>query len=119
MVDVGASIIARLKTKGREEGLQLQLLLNLFCQEEILRRISKSKYCENLILKGGLLLYTLSEFASRPTIDADYLLKNHSNDRAAIEKMIHEITYIPSDNDYIQFEVSGIEVIAEHRETME
>lgn len=80
MADISASILARLKQRAKKDGLQLQLLLNLFCQEEFLRRMSKSKYSDNLILKGGLLLYSISEFTSRPTMDADYLLKNYSND---------------------------------------
>jgi len=41
VADLGASVIARLKRKADQEGLQLQLLLNLFCQEEFLRRIQK------------------------------------------------------------------------------
>jgi hypothetical protein len=49
MVDTGASVIARLKQKAQKEGIQLQLFLNLFCQEEFLRRIQKSKYREKLI----------------------------------------------------------------------
>ena len=60
--DIGASIIARLKNKSQKERLPLQLLLNLFCQEEILRRIGKSRFSDNLILKGGFLLYSLSGF---------------------------------------------------------
>jgi hypothetical protein len=62
MIDVAASVIARLKSKAQKKGLQLQLLLNLFCQEEFLRRIQKSKYKKNLILKGGFLLYSISQF---------------------------------------------------------
>jgi len=54
--DIGASVIARLKNKAKQERLQLQLLLNLFCQEEILRRIGKSRFCDNLILKADLQL---------------------------------------------------------------
>lgn len=73
MADIAASILARLKNKSKEKGIQLQQLLNLFCQEEFIRRLSQSKYKDNLILKGGFLLYTISEFTTRPTVDADYL----------------------------------------------
>ncbi|WP_281421860.1 hypothetical protein [Clostridium thailandense] len=41
MINKGASIVAKLKNKALKEGLQLQLLLNLFCQEEFLRIIGK------------------------------------------------------------------------------
>ena len=46
MNDLGASVIARLKLRAAKDGFQLQLLLNLFCQEEFLRRISISKFNE-------------------------------------------------------------------------
>ena len=85
VANTAKSVIARLKNLSREQGIPLQQLLNLFCQEEFIRRLSHSSYRENLILKGGYLLYSISGFTTRPTIDADYLLKNHSNDLKAIE----------------------------------
>lgn len=114
--DIGASVIARLKNKGQKEGLQLQLLLNLFCQEEFLRRIGKSRFSDNLILKGGFLLYTLSGFKSRPTMDADYLLKNESNNIENIKTLILEVVSILDKNDFIKFEIKSLEPIAEQRE---
>ena len=57
MADVAASVLARLKNKAAKSGRSYQLCLQLFCQEEFLRRLEKSKYAENLVLKGGLFLY--------------------------------------------------------------
>ena len=54
MPDVAASVLARLKNKANESGRTYQLCLQLFCQEEFLRRLEESKYAENLVLKGGL-----------------------------------------------------------------
>lgn len=116
MADTGASVIARLKMRGQKDGLQLQLLLNLFCQEEFLRRIQKSQYSENLVLKGGFLLYSISGYGSRPTIDADYLLKNYSNEMSEIEKMVSNIMRLQLENDFIRYEIRSLEAIAEHRE---
>lgn len=116
MTDIGASVIARLKARGQKDGLQLQLLLNLFCQEEFLRRIQKSQYSENLILKGGFLLYSISGFSSRPTIDADYMLKNYSNEMDEVKKMVCGIIGLHLDNDFLKFEIKSFEAIAEHRE---
>ena len=78
MKDVVASILARLKNQAKASNLSYQMCLQLFCQEEFLRRLSGSNYKENLILKGGFLLYSISGFTTRPTVDADYLLKNYS-----------------------------------------
>ena len=48
-----------------------QLCLQLFCHEEFLRRPEKSGYAENLVLKGGLFIYSLTDFDSRVTVDVD------------------------------------------------
>lgn len=46
------SILQKLKNKAQESELSFQLVLQLFCQEEFLRRLSYSEYQSNLILKG-------------------------------------------------------------------
>src|SRR5690554_3884134 len=116
MADHAASLIARLKIRAKERGLQLQLLLNLFCQEEFLRRISNSLYSDQLILKGGFLLYSISGFESRPTIDADYLIRRYKNDVEEVVKMVQHIIDVPSEYDFIQFSIRSSEKISLHRE---
>ena len=113
MGNIEASVIARLKNKSKEQGIPLQQLLNLFCQEEFIRRLSKSDYKEKVILKGGFLLYSISGFAARPTVDADYLLRNYPNDMDAVEKLVKKIISSPSKNDFIKFEIRRIETIRE------
>ena len=76
MADIAASVLTRLKNKANQSGRSYQLCLQLFCQEEFLRRLEKSKYAENLVLKGGLFLYSVTNFDSRVTVDVDFLLKN-------------------------------------------
>lgn len=44
MADMAASVLARLKNKAKENGRSYQLCLQLFCQEEFLRRLEKYKY---------------------------------------------------------------------------
>jgi hypothetical protein len=114
--NIEASVLARLKNKSKEQGIPLQQLLNLFCQEEFIRRLSVSNYKEKLILKGGLLLYSISGFTARPTVDADYLLKNYPSDPDAVGDLVKEIISSPSKNDFIQFEVRRLETISEIRE---
>lgn len=69
MADAAASVLARLKNKAAQSGRSYQLCLQLFCQEEFLRRVEKSKYAENLVLKGGLFIYSLTDFDSRVTVE--------------------------------------------------
>ena len=75
-----ASALARLKNQARTEGINYQMCLPLFFQEEFLLRLSHSKYRENLVLKGGMFIYTLTAFKSRPTRDMDFLMRSLSDD---------------------------------------
>lgn len=61
-----ASVLARLKNQAQKEGIHNQMALQLFMQEEFLRRLAMSKYKENFVLKGGMFIYILTEFKSRP-----------------------------------------------------
>jgi predicted nucleotidyltransferase component of viral defense system len=114
-MDIGASILAKLKNKSQTSGMPYQVHLRLFCQEEFLRRLSLSKYVDNLILKGGLFIFTLSGFESRATIDIDFLLKQIPSSINTLQRIITEIINTSSGNDFIIFEISGIEEISPQR----
>ena len=115
LMDIGASVLAKLKNKSKNSGMSFQVHLRLFCQEEFLRRLSLSNYVDNLILKGGLFIYILSGFKSRATIDIDFLLKQMSSSIKDVQKIISEIINTPSGNNYISFEIDGIEEITPQR----
>ena len=112
MADIAASVLARLKNKAAESGRSYQLCLQLFCQEEFLRRLEKSKYAENLVLKGGLFLYTLTDFDSRVTVDVDFLLRQIPNTPEQLRPILEEIITVPTDNDFVTFEIKDVAPIA-------
>jgi predicted nucleotidyltransferase component of viral defense system len=116
VVDKAASLLGRLKNLSMHKEIPLQQTLNLYCQEEFIRRLSKSRFKDNLILKGGFLLYSLSGFETRPTIDADYLLRKHDNDENSIRIMVREILNVETENVYIKFEIRSLEKINEIKE---
>lgn len=112
MADKASSVLARLKNKAKESGRSYQLCLQLFCQEEFLRRLEKSKYADNFVLKGGLFIYALTEFESRVTMDIDFLLQRLPNTPEQLQPIIEEIINTETDNDYVTFEIKSIEPIA-------
>lgn len=114
-MDMGASVIARLKNKAKETGKPFQLHLQLFCQEEFLRRLAASCYAENLVLKGGLFIYTLTNFESRATVDIDFLLQQFPGRIENIKRMVDEIISVDSGNDFITFTSRGFETISPQR----
>jgi len=115
MKDVGASVLARLRNKAKESGISYQQCLQLFFQEEFLRKLSKSNYAENLILKGGLFIYTLTNFESRATVDVDFLLRPQPNSFDDVCNMIGEILSVSTGNDYINMEAKNFEEISPQR----
>ena len=50
MADKAASVLTKLKNKAKESGRSYQLCLQLFCQEEFLRRLENSRYANNFVL---------------------------------------------------------------------
>ena len=112
MADIAASVLARLKNRAQISGRSYQLCLQLFCQEEFLRRLEKSKYAENLVLKGGLFIYSLTDFDSRVTVDVDFLLKQMPNTPEQLKTVLEEIIATPTGNDFITFEIRDVAPIA-------
>jgi predicted nucleotidyltransferase component of viral defense system len=97
MKDLGASILARLKMSADKRGEGYQRVLRYFFQEELIRRLSKSKYANNLILKGGLFIFNYTNFDSRSTVDVDFSAKNLDNSFENMEKVIAEILSVQTD----------------------
>ena len=107
MTDRSASVLARLKNKANETGRSYHLCLQLFCQEEFLRRLQKSQYSDNFVLKGGLFLYALTEFDSRATVDIDFLIRNMPNTPEKLEAVVREIIKSDTGNDFVSFELKS------------
>lgn len=112
MGDRASSVLAKLKNKASETGRSYQLCLQLFCQEEFLRRLEKSKYVDNFILKGGLFIYSLTEFDSRVTVDVDFLLRKIHNTPEQLRKIVEEIINVDTGNDFVTFEIKDVAPIA-------
>ena len=115
MADKAASVLAKLKNKAKASGVSYQQCLQLFVQEEFLRKLSKSGYEDNLILKGGLFIYTLTNFESRATIDVDFLLRAASNSIEDVKELINKVINTPTGNDYIAMTAKGFEEISPQR----
>jgi len=114
-MDKAKSVIAKLKNKSKQSGNSLQLHMQLFCQEELLRRLSLSKYRDNFVLKGGLLIYTLTNFESRPTVDMDFLLRNMGTREDELYSAVEEIIGIETGNEFVEFEIQKTEKITLER----
>ncbi len=115
MADKAASVLAKLKNKAKASGISYQQCLQLFFQEEFLRKLAGSKYADNFILKGGLFIYTLTNFESRATVDVDFLMRGLNNDLARMDEILAEILAVDTGNDFMNFKASKTEPIALQR----
>ena len=115
MADMAASVLAKLKNKAKDSGISYQQCLQLFFQEEFLRRLAGSKYSDNFVLKGGLFIYTLTNFESRATVDVDFLMRGLNNDLARMDEIITEILSVDTGNDFVNFKAGKTEPIAVQR----
>ncbi|WP_242861317.1 nucleotidyl transferase AbiEii/AbiGii toxin family protein [Acetivibrio ethanolgignens] len=95
MADIAASVLAKLRNKAKASGISYQQCLQLFVQEEFLRKLSK--------------------FESRATIDVDFLLRGYSNTIDDVKELICKIIATPTGNDYIEMRAKGFEKISPQR----
>ena len=83
--NMAASVLTRLKNQSKEEGIPFQMVLQLFAQEEFLRKLSLS---------------------------IDFLIKNLHGSLENIEQTMRDICNTSTGNDFITLEVLGTEAIS-------
>lgn len=110
-----SSLLAKLKNESIRREIPNQQMIVLFLQEEFSRRLGKSNYVNQLILKGGFLLFSLGAGDTRATMDSDYLMKNLANKKGNVKSVIQEIIAIDNDGD-ITFEWMNMEIITEQND---
>lgn len=106
--NISASVRERLKNIAKQSGKTFDLILLLYFQERLLYRLSISNYRDKFVLKGGLFLFSLTQFKSRPTKDIDFLAKQISNDIQYIKAAFESICALPVEEDGVEFDVNGI-----------
>ena len=106
--NIAASIRQRLLIKARETGRPFSELLQYFAMERFLYRLSKSRYADNFVLKGALMLTVWQAPFTRPTMDID-LLGRIENSIENITKVITEICRQEVEPDGIAFDIATIE----------
>ena len=84
---------------SKKTGINPNSLLQMCLFEGILEKLSKSKYSENFILKGGLLISSLIGVDMRSTMDMDITIRGIPLNEVSITKILNEILAIEIDAD--------------------
>lgn len=106
------SLKAIINNIAKENKVSAQSVLQTYMLERLLERISISKYKDNFILKGGMLISAMLGIDSRTTMDMDTTIKGFKLTEENITNIINEICNIKID-DGVTFEVQKIELIRE------
>ena len=88
-----------LRNISKKTGINPNSLLQMCLFEGILEKLSKSKYSENFILKGGLLISSLIGVDMRSTMDMDTTIRGIPLNEESISNILNEILAIEIDAD--------------------
>ena len=86
-----ASLKGKIKATAKKSGLKPQELLRMYPFEHLLIRLEKSDYAETFVLKGGLLISSMTGVAQRTTMDMDATVVGMDMDEGAVSAAISSI----------------------------
>lgn len=92
-----------IRNMAKGDSGKSQLLIRNYAMERFLERIALSKYKDNFILKGGMLVSAMVGLDNRATMDIDTTLRNFPLDCEHAKQIVEEIAATPID-DNIRFE---------------
>ena len=101
---------AKINSYAKSHGIMPQVVLQNYMFECFLSRLSKTRYSENFILKGGILVSSIVGLDVRSTMDMDATLKNLELSRERIVGALDEIISVPVDDD-IGYKIISVEPI--------
>lgn len=106
----------QLKDKVRNLSLgdndKAKMLIRNFMMERFLERVTLSKYRNNFVLKGGMLVASMVGVDMRATMDIDTTVKALPLNEQDAERIIREICEIPVE-DGVTFEITSVKYIME------
>jgi hypothetical protein len=114
---LGALVHQRLKNASEKSGRTFNDLAQYYALERWLYRLSKSRYAQNFILKGALMLVAWRAPVLRATRDID-LLARMSNNLGEVKEAVAEVCRTEVEEDGVVFDADTIvtERIAEDAE---
>ena len=97
------SIRAKIKNKSRETGIKPDVLYMRYLLERFICRIAASKYSDNIIIKGGMLISAITGIDMRSTKDLDATIVGKDLTVKDIEIITRDIVLVDL-SDEIQYQ---------------
>lgn len=107
MIHTSRQLKALVRNISKGDSTKAQIVIRNYVMERFLARLSLSKYRNNLILKGGILVAAMVGLDNRATMDLDVTIKNLPMSEEIARKIVDEITSIVIDDGMV-FEIKSI-----------
>ena len=105
----------KLRNISKEKNIDFNSVMRFYMYDRFVERLSKSKYKDNFILKGGFYLSKLFGLDNRSTMDIDTAIRKTKFTEENIIKIITEIINIDVD-DNVKFGIEKTEPIRDEDE---
>ena len=110
-----AQIKGRIKNVAKQNGSDPITLLRIYMMERFLERITYSKYKDDFIVKGGILVTSMIGISMRSTMDIDTSIRNFDLTKEETTRIVSEIKDISLD-DHIEFILNDVSDIMDNME---
>lgn len=101
---------ALINGRAAEAGIPAQAMMQNYLLERLLERLSLSIWCDNVIVKGGMLISSLVGVASRTTMDLDTTVTGIALTHESAARVFREVVAVSADDDW-SFELDRTEDI--------
>ena len=115
MIKSATAVKAKIKNKAGGNSDKSQIMLRIYLMERFLERVSLSKYRDNFVLKGGLLVSSLVGVDMRSTMDVDTTVKSLPLNKESAQRILEEIMAIDIE-DGVAFRITKVQDIMEGHE---
>ena len=106
------SLKATINNIAKKNKVSAQSVLQTYMLERLLERISISKYKDNFILKGGMLISAMLGIDSRTTMDIDTTIKGFALTEENVKTIMEDVCAIDLQDD-ITLKINKVEEIRE------
>lgn len=115
MIKTSKQLKDLIRNMAKGDSGKSQLLIRNYAMERFLERVALSKYKDNFILKGGMLVSAMVGLQNRATMDIDTTIRNLPLDLEHAKQIVEEIAAVEID-DNIRFFIKDVSNIMDEAE---
>ena len=115
MIKTSKQLKDLIRNMAKGDSGKSQLLIRNYAMERFLERVALSKYKDNFILKGGMLVSAMVGLQNRATMDIDTTIRNLPLDLEHAKQIVEEIAAVEID-DNIRFSIKDVSNIMDEAE---